>query len=91
MLASGSVTKTRGVKGRTVALEATINEGRIEDLLRLTTKAEKPLMTGDVKLTTSFLLPPGEPDVVERLVLKGRFGVLGAKFTNAEYVRSSPG
>jgi hypothetical protein len=87
ILAKGSVTKTRGVKGRTIQLEARIDKGRIEDLLYLTTKAERPLMIGDVKLATSFLLPPGEPDVVERLELKGQFGVLGAKFTNAEVRR----
>jgi len=84
VLAYGSVTKTRGVKGRTVTLAATIDDGRIEDLLYLATKAEKPLMVGDVRLTASFVLPPGEPDVIERLDLKGQFGVLGAKFANAE-------
>jgi hypothetical protein len=84
VLAYGSVTRQRGVNGRTIQLQATIDDGRIEDLLYLTTKAAKPLMAGDVRLTTTLLLPPGEEDVVERLVLKGQFGVLNARFAASE-------
>jgi hypothetical protein len=39
-------------------------------------------MTGALKLNTKFLLPPGERDVVDRLLLDGQFWIGQAKFTN---------
>jgi hypothetical protein len=41
-----------------------------------------PPMNGSLRLTTKFLLPPGENDVVERLRLNGRFNITRAKFAN---------
>jgi hypothetical protein len=83
LTAKGAVAGTPGVKGRTVRLDVKIEDGRIEDLLRLAVKAERPLMEGDVALTTSFLLPPGDRAVVERLRLQGNFDV-SARFTNRD-------
>ena len=80
--AKGAVTGTKGVKGRTVKLNVHIDDGRIEDLLRLAVKGD-PLMLGRVGLQTDFELPPGERDVVEKLLLAGKFGVGSATFTNA--------
>jgi hypothetical protein len=81
--AKGAVTRTAGVKGRTVTLRIRIDEGRIEDLLRMAVKSEEPLMIGDVALNTDFNLPPGEADVIQRLRLAGEFDV-DARFTNRE-------
>jgi hypothetical protein len=80
--AKGAVTGTKGVKGRTVKLDVRISEGRIEHLLHLSVKGEKPLMVGDVGLRTDFLLPPGEGDVIERLNLAGEFDLESARFTD---------
>jgi hypothetical protein len=79
--AKGAVTGTPGVKGRTVKLQIKIDEGRIEDLLRMAMKSERPLMIGDVALHTDFTLPPGEGGVVDRLRLAGEFDV-DARFTD---------
>lgn len=79
--AKGAVTRTKGVKGRTVKLDVRIEEGRIEDLLRLSVKSDTPPMIGDVTLRTDFALPPGDRDVVERLRLSGAFDVDG-RFTD---------
>jgi hypothetical protein len=79
--ATGAVTGTPGVKGRTVQLQVRIEDGRIEDLLRLSVKGEQPLMVGDVALRSEFTLPPGADDVVERLRLSGEFDV-DARFTD---------
>jgi hypothetical protein len=80
--ARGAITGTKGVKGRTVKLDVRIGDGRIEHLLRLSVKGEKPLMVGDVGLHTDFLLPPGEADVIERLNLAGEFDLESARFTD---------
>jgi hypothetical protein len=82
VFAKGAVTGTKGVKGRTTALDVAIKDGRIEDLLRLAVKGDKPLMVGRVGLHTLFKLPPGERDVMEKLMLDGAFDVGAAQFTN---------
>ena len=82
LTAKGAVIGTKGVKGRTVNLNVDIHEGRIEDLLRLAVKGEKPLLSGRVGLKTDFHLPPGEPDVIDRLELQGEFDVDAAKFSD---------
>lgn len=80
--AQGGVYGRPPQKGKTVALDVSVAEGRIEDLLRLALKSKEPLMTGTVRFQTRFELPPGERDVVEKLRLDGRFGVSSARFTN---------
>jgi hypothetical protein len=80
--ASGVIAGTPGAKGRTVQITAKINDGRIEDLLRLSVKGKDPLLTGKVALQSNFTLPPGKEDVVERMRLEGRFDLSSAEFTS---------
>ncbi len=89
--AKGAITGTKGVKGRTIKLNVHIPEGRIEDLLTLAVKADKPLMLGRVGLDTDFELPPGEEDVIEKLRLAGKFDVDSARFTNPDVQRKLSG
>ncbi len=95
LTAKGAVTGTKGVKGRTVTLNVHITEGRIEDLLRLAVKSDtpqdKPLLLGRVGLKTDFELPPGDRDVVEKLLLAGEFDVAAAKFTDADVQKKLSG
>jgi hypothetical protein len=44
------------VKGKTVALDVTVSDSRIEDMLRLAVKGAVPLMTGAIALRTQFEL-----------------------------------
>ena len=80
--ARGAIAGTPGVKGRTIAIQATIDDGRIEDLLRLAVKSTRPLMTGAVALQADLKIPPGEADVVDKMQLDGRFDLDAAKFTD---------
>lgn len=80
IVASGRVEGIVGVMGRAVVLDATVDDGRIEDFLRLAVDDASPLMTGLVDIRTGFSLPPGEADVVERLELKGQFDLRGGQF-----------
>ena len=82
IVAHGEVVRAKDVKGRRVALDVAIEEGRIEDLLKLAVKAGKPLMTGQVRMTTKFLLPAGDADVIDRLELDGRFSLNEARFSD---------
>jgi hypothetical protein len=87
IVASGAVVRDRDVKGRHVALDIQIREARIEDVLRLAVKAAKAPMSGRIDLTTTFLLPAGEQDVIDRLHLNGQFRLAQARFSNIDVQR----
>lgn len=83
LIARGSVVEaSKGRHGRIVALDINMDEARIEDLMTMAVPTPKPPMVGALTLTTKFLLPPGESDVVQRLRLDGRFSVARARFTS---------
>ena len=81
-IARGDVIGTKGVKGKRVLLEVTSDSALMEDILRLTVPTTPPAMTGKVALTTSFDLPQGEPDVIDRLRLSGKVKISGAEFAS---------
>jgi hypothetical protein len=82
LVANGSVVRMSNPKGHRVKLDVTIAKGRIEDLLKLAVRTDPPVMTGLLQLKTTFDLPPGEPDVANRLKLTGNFRVTQSHFTN---------
>jgi hypothetical protein len=84
IVANGGVVKDPSKNRRLITLDVTVDQGRIEDLLRLAVKADKPIMTGAVKFHTRFELPPEEGDIIVRLNLNGKFDVAKAEFTNPE-------
>ena len=83
LTANGEVVGTPGIKGKHIILDVVMTKGRIEDLLQLAVRANKPMMTGAVELRTKFDLPPGEEDVMDKLKLDGEFGVQAAKFSSS--------
>jgi hypothetical protein len=83
VLSSGDVTGQPGQQGKTVALEMTVKDGRIDDLLRLIAEENKPSMTGSVSLHARIKVPPGPPGFLRKLDLEGDFGVARERFTNA--------
>lgn len=80
--ASGAIESHPDVKGRTVNLDVTIRNGRIQDVLRLAVKAPKPVMLGQIALQAKLLLPPGKTRVADRLELAGNFVLDNAFFTD---------
>lgn len=78
--AKGGVVHTPGRKGRTVILEATIEKGRLHDVLKLALDQSPPPMDGQISLRSNVNLPPGEPRVVDRLELDGEFTIAGLRF-----------
>jgi hypothetical protein len=84
LTAEGAIVGAEGVKGRTVKVHVKIENGRIEDVLRMGVKSDAPVMTGQLDLHADMNLPAGPADVMDRLELAGEFGVDGARFTSAE-------
>jgi len=82
IVARGAVVRTEDVKGRRISLDVTIDDGRIEDVLKLAVKAVKPVMTGRMQLKAKLLLPAGDRDVIDKLDLAGTFKLHEARFTN---------
>jgi len=82
LTASGAVVRTQDPPGHRVTLDVRIANGNIQDLLKLAVRTNPPVMAGMVQLTTHFDLPPGAPDVADRLRLAGTFAVSGAHFSN---------
>ena len=84
LVAEGLIANLPGPGNHKVDLKVTIDEGRIEDLLRLVLDSPKPVLTGDVTLKTTLSLPPGPARVRDRLSLVGQFGLDSAHFTDAQ-------
>jgi hypothetical protein len=71
-----------GTKGHDVALDVTMDQGRIEDILQIAADADKPFLTGNLTLQTKFHLPPGKESVLEKLVLDGQFHLSQTRFSS---------
>ena len=84
VVANGSVAGTPGVKGKTVALDATVEDGRVEDMLRLAVQSDQPALTGSISFRSKIVIPPGDADIMDKLQLDGTFGVASGHFTNSE-------
>ena len=82
LTAKGGVVKKPGADGRTVELDVVMDKARLEDVLRMAVKTPAPPMSGALKLTTKFELPPGDRDVVEKLELDGVFTIADASFAS---------
>jgi hypothetical protein len=85
--ARGAVVRAEDVKGRHVTLDITIDNARLEDLLKLAMKGSKPPVVGAVNVKTKFFLPAGKVDVVRKLRLDGEFALDEARFTSFDVQR----
>lgn len=83
-LTKGAVVGVKGVKGRHITLDVTAQKARLEDVLRLSMKGDKPVMVGRLAIQARLDLPPKDADVVERMTLDGDFHIGRARFTSAE-------
>jgi hypothetical protein len=82
LVAKGGVYDVKGVEGRVTTLDITMDEARIDDVMRLAVKTDMPPMTGILRLSTRFELPPGKQDVVDKLRLDGQFVIQDGRFTD---------
>ena len=82
LVAKGGVIDEPGEPGRRVTLDVTMDKARLEDILWLAVKTEKPPMTGALQMTTKLEIPPGDKDVVEKLLLDGKFQIAATRFTD---------
>jgi hypothetical protein len=81
VVANGSVEGKPGIRGKTVSLDATVTDGRLEDMLRLAVRAAVPALSGAISFHSKIIVPPGDIDVVQKLKLDGAFAVGSAQFS----------
>ncbi|MCC6590663.1 MAG: hypothetical protein IT168_28490 [Bryobacterales bacterium] len=81
-LTRGGVIRYEGTRGKTVALDVKLTQGRVEDMLRLAMKGPRPILRGGIQLTMKFALPPGQGEIADRLKIRGQFALLDARFTS---------
>jgi|SRR5579863_8105739 len=76
---SGGIIRKNGDLQRAIALDVTMPDGDLRDVLRLAMK-ESPLMEGRLALSSKILVPPLTSKVKEKLVLDGQFAVWSGRF-----------
>jgi uncharacterized protein involved in outer membrane biogenesis len=83
MTARGAVIGLEGVRGRQIDVDVDMQNGRIEDLLRLAVQSDKPILTGAARLKAKLVIPPEKKKVIDKLHLNGEFVLSQARFTDA--------
>lgn len=79
VVAKGQVAGEKGT-GKTVTLDAVVDNGRMEDMLRLAVPGQ-PAINGAISFHSKIVIPPGDVDVAEKLHLDGAFTVDQAHFS----------
>ncbi len=83
VVSQGEVANKAGSEGKTVSLSSTELQGRIQDWLRLFSKADRPALTGAMNFKAQVLVPPGKRGFIERIDLLGDFGIDAMSFTSS--------
>jgi len=84
LIARGGVVGVKGVKGKTVSLDVTVEDGRLEDMLLLGVKGRNPTMTGAIAFRTKLVIPPGDVDMAKKMKLDGGFKIGSAHFSKLD-------
>ena len=83
LTAHGAVVGLEGVHGRQVEVDVNLENGRIEDLLRLAVQSETPILRGAARLRARLVIPPEKKKVIDKLRLRGEFVLSKATFGDA--------
>ena len=82
--ARGSIARASGRRGKTALLDLGAPRGRIEDILWLFVKEPRPPMSGPVGLKANVEIPSGARPFLEKVKLRGVFGIDEGSFTKPE-------
>ncbi len=82
VVSDGKIVGTHGQRGKTATINLDTRDGRIEDILRLFTKAAQSPMAGDVGFKGMAILPPGKIRFFKKIELEGDFGISDSNFTH---------
>ena len=81
VVARGAVRQTGSASGKTVFLDVAVEQGRLEDMLRLGVKG-MPIMSGVVSFHAKLVIPPRNVDIAQKMKLDGVFRAVTAHFSH---------
>ena len=81
IVAEGSITKSPNGKGKIAIIDLRGSNARIEDLLLLFVPAMRAPMSGSVTLQARAEIPPGPQRFLEKVRLRGSFGIAAGTFS----------
>ncbi|HKN75729.1 MAG TPA: hypothetical protein VJW94_11175 [Candidatus Acidoferrum sp.] len=84
IIAEGSVINEPNHIGHRIVLDIGAPNARIQDILSLAMKSDRPILTGPAKIKAKLLLPPGKEKVLDKMILDGQIGIDDARWSNPE-------
>jgi hypothetical protein len=84
ILGAGTVESEGAGKGKTVSVQLSSKQARIEDLLWMFVSEKPPAMTGPIVFRAKVQVPPENRAFLQKLRLQGDFGISGAQYPNPE-------
>lgn len=81
VVAEGSIAKGNNEKGRVALIHLSSHNARIDDILGLFVKDDRPPMSGATSLDAQVEIPPGADPFLRKVKLKGSFGIGGGEFS----------
>ena len=76
IVAQGSIAKSPNGKGKTALIDLTSSNARIENILQLFVKVDRAPISGSVTLRAKAEIPPGHRRFLEKVKLRGSFGIV---------------
>jgi hypothetical protein len=83
IVAQGSIAKLHHGEGKTAVIDLRSSNARIEDLLRMFVKANRPPMSGSITLQARAEIPPSKEPFLNKVKLRGTFGIAGGTFSKS--------
>ena len=80
----GTIASKPGKPGKTTSLNLAVQDGRIDDVLRLFVRDPKPPLEGGTTFKAHVVWPSGDQSFLKRLMLKGDFVIEHARWENTE-------
>jgi AsmA-like C-terminal region len=84
IVATGEVIRQDEPHGHLIVVKAVSKGARIEDMLQLAVGNDPPVMNGPMELKADLQIPVGPQDYLDRMKLKGEFGVDSLHFANPD-------
>jgi len=69
---------------RDIAVDLSVDNGRLEDILPLAVKSATSPMGGALRVRANLEIPPGKQDILNRLSLNGDFTATNARFSSVD-------
>jgi hypothetical protein len=84
IVSNGSVMRVPSKQGHLISLDVTAPKARLEDILSLAVKSDKPALSGPLNIRSKLIIPPGKEKTIDKMLLDGEFVTDAARFSSSE-------